>query len=304
MIRMDNTMEKEIKISAALKSDFPPIAELIAEQNQTPERQCIHSSSGSGPDSILNTMVKWDEIGEIIFVVAKQGERIFGVMGCEFDEGLGRGWLWGPFVLVDDWSGLAAALYHGLCNALPAPIRQLDTFLNVLNQQGQDFYRDQGFLINSTAHVYRADGLTASVDGLETCPPLAPEYYQGFIALHSTIFPGAYYSADRVIQQIDDQNQVFIYFDGNQVLGYVYASFEGDSSDGEVEFLGVREDARGRGIGRSLLRTALIWLFDEHNASQVTLTVNQENVNARALYERVGFRLKYTGVGAVHNLDE
>ena len=106
-----------------------------------------------------------------------------------------------------------------------------------------------------------------------------------------------------MIEQIDENNQVFVHLDKDQVLGYVYASASEDSQEGEIEFLCVREVARGRGIGRLLLKTALKWLFEEHSASLVTLTVNQENVNARALYESVGFKLSHTGIGVERKLN-
>ncbi|MBN1146178.1 MAG: GNAT family N-acetyltransferase [Anaerolineales bacterium] len=290
-------------IHVAQKNDFLQIAELIEEQNRDPARQCIHSGAGWEAGDVLQIMLKWEEIGEIVFVIAQQGEGVVGVLGCEFDEGLGRGWLWGPFLGAGDWQAIAAALYHALLDALPASIQQLDSFLNILNQRGQDFYRQQGFVASTLAHVYSAERPEAPASPSQACPPLAPQYHPGFSNLHSTIFPAAYYSAERVIGQIDDRNQVFVYIDGGQVLGYVYASFSDDSQEGEVEFLGVREDARGRGIGRQLLQAALRWLFDEKGALRATLTVNQENANARALYESVGFRLMYTGIGAERKLD-
>ena len=49
------------------------------------------------------------------------------------------------------------------------------------------------------------------------------------------------------------------------------------------------------------MTTALDWFFDEREMPQVGLTVSDENINARGLYERVGFRLKYTGVN--HRLE-
>jgi ribosomal protein S18 acetylase RimI-like enzyme len=80
------------------------------------------------------------------------------------------------------------------------------------------------------------------------------------------------------------------------VLGYLYAALEDSSGDGTIEFVGVRADTRGQGIGRQLLQTALQWLFEIKHVPQATLVVNDNLTNARALYESVGFRLKYTGV--------
>jgi ribosomal protein S18 acetylase RimI-like enzyme len=296
-------MQSDFSIHVASKDEFPQIAELVVGQNQFPERQCIHSSVGDRAEDILQVMLKWEKIGEIAFVLAQQDGRVVGALGSEFDEGLGRGWLWGPYALVQDWQPLANRLYQALLAALPPSIRQLGAFLNVLNLQGQDFYRALGFSTTNLAHDYSAKNLAPSVNESEVCRQLTPEYHHDFISLHSTIFPNAYYSAERVIEQSDDQNQIFVYPEDNQVLGYVYASFSGDSKEGEVEFLGVRQDSRGRGIGRQLLQTALWWLFEELKASQVTLTVNQDNVNARALYESVGFQLRYTGIGLECKLD-
>jgi ribosomal protein S18 acetylase RimI-like enzyme len=80
-------------------------------------------------------------------------------------------------------------------------------------------------------------------------------------------------------------------------LGYVSPVVLADGAGGEIDFLGVREDSRRRGIGRKLLQRALYWLFEEKNVTPITLTVLGKNMEARSLYESVGFRLKYTGVG-------
>jgi len=79
-------------------------------------------------------------------------------------------------------------------------------------------------------------------------------------------------------------------------MGYLYTVIDEDTGDGSVEFIGVREDARGKGIGRQLLQTALHWLFEDKLVPKVMLVVNDDLSNARSLYESVDFKLKYTGV--------
>ena len=49
-------MASQTLTSVAQGDDFPQIAELISEQNQAPERQCIHSSVGDGPEDVLQVM--------------------------------------------------------------------------------------------------------------------------------------------------------------------------------------------------------------------------------------------------------
>lgn len=281
----------------AHRIDFQGIVRLIAKENEIPERQCIHSSIGDSPESILREMLKWDEIGEVSFVIALQDGRLVGVMGSEFDEELGRGWLWGPFALVQDWEALADSLYEELFQILPASIRQFGAFLNAANQRGVSFYLQRGFERHGVSHVYQAARPAMSVPVQEPCPALKSEHKEGFTALHTSIFPNAYYSAQRVLDQIDEDNQVFVFPQGERVLGYVYATVGSDVQSGEVEFLGVHEDARRRGIGRQLLLSALQWLFEVKGVSPVVLTVYDENNSARSLYEGAGFDLKYTGVG-------
>jgi hypothetical protein len=40
------------------------------------------------------------------------------------------------------------------------------------------------------------------------------------------------------------------------------------------------------------------WLFSVKSVAQVGLTVSDDQVNARSLYEKVGFAIKYTGLSA------
>jgi ribosomal protein S18 acetylase RimI-like enzyme len=83
---------------------------------------------------------------------------------------------------------------------------------------------------------------------------------------------------------------------GSEISGYLYAAIEEDTGDGSVEFIGVREDTRGKGVGRQLLQTAMQWLFEVKKVSQAKLVVNDNLANARSLYESAGFQLQYTGV--------
>lgn len=80
-------------------------------------------------------------------------------------------------------------------------------------------------------------------------------------------------------------------------MGYVYAILD-ESGEGYLEFLGVRPDARRRGLGKRLLLTALNWLFEVKDVSTVGLTVSGDQNNARSLYEKVGFHIRYTGLSA------
>ncbi len=284
-----------MEIRQAQREHFPGIARLMAAQNELPESQCIHS--GEGYEAILQTMHKWDDVDEIAFAIALQDGRLVGVLGSEFDQDLGRGWLWGPFVLTQDWEELAAALLEKLLVLLPPAIRRLDFFLNMANERAYHFYLDHGFRESQRSHVYLAPRPAAPTDLALPASPLHTDQAGALRALHDTIFPRTYYTGQDILGQLDGDHQVFVCSDGPDVLGYVYAILD-ESGEGYIEFLGVREDLRGQGLGKRLLLTALHWLFEGRHVPAVGLTVSEDQTNARSLYEKVGFRIKYTGLSA------
>jgi RimJ/RimL family protein N-acetyltransferase len=283
-----------IQTKQALQEDFPSIAELIADQNRVPETQCIQS--GEGRDSILQVMNKWAEASEICFAIATKDGRLVGVFGSEFDETLGRGWLWGPFAVTEDWREVASALLDRLLEILPPSIRRLDSLLHVAHQRGRDFYLSHGFEQRRRHHVYVAARPGGPLGAGEAGCPLEPSQKESFSRLHDTLFPDTYETGASILAKLDDDHAVFVHAEGDGVVGYIYVIIEDGTGEGYLEFIGVQADARRRGVGKGLLLTGLKWLFEVKNVSEVGLTVSDEDTAARALYESAGFDLRYTGV--------
>ena len=289
-----------ITIKQAKAEDFETIAKLIADKNKNPETHCIQSDTGNDHQSIQNEITRLDLDSGICFVVAFHNNHLIGTLGCELDDELGRGWLRGPFVIdnANDWDNTASDLLQGLLKILPSTIHWLDSFLNIANERGNNFYLTHGFKQLRLVHVYVVTSPENPPGFSSTCDLLHPNQAQDFINLHDSIFPRTYATGQRIVDKLGDHHQVFVYNQGSEIIGYLYAAIEEDSGNGSVEFLGVREDARGKGIGRQLLQAALQWFFEVERVPQATLVVNDNLANARSLYESVGFRLKYTGVHA------
>jgi len=285
-----------MQIRQAEVEDFVAIAALIAQLNVAPTCQCIHS--GDEVEAIQNQMELWDTAGEFVYVVAEdENGRLLATMGGEFDEEMGRCWLWGPHFTIDNWEPATAELFASLQQALPEAITIYDCYLNEENQRGLDFYRSLGLVFRGQAHVYvatRPNRVEPVVNGSERITAVATP---GMIALHDTIFPETYISGKNIMKKVDEQHQIYIELESDEVLGYIYAVVDdADENLGYIEFLGVTEQAREQGVGGKLLRTALAWLFSEKGVREVGLNVDDTNINARGLYEKVGFRLKYSGV--------
>jgi ribosomal protein S18 acetylase RimI-like enzyme len=284
------------EIRAAKTSDFPAIAQIISTANQNAETQCIQSSAINDAHVIQNEMQELFDQDELRFVVAEVDGKIIGCLGCEFERGIGRGWMRGPFLTGPGWERIPAVMLHELQAILPVEIRRLDSFLNEQNQRGHKFYLDNGFKQTDLAHVYVAEQVPQQPLQVTTCSKLTEAQADSFAALHNFAFPETFIDGVNIICKIDADHQVFVHAQAEEVNGYVYVSIYKHAGEGYIEFLAVQLAQRGKGIGLQLLNCALAWCFAEKGVSSVALTVDQKLTNARALYERAGFKLLYTGV--------
>lgn len=287
-------------IRRAEPADFAEIAAFIVAQSASPETQCIQSATGETVRSLLEEMEKWHASGEMTWMIALSGEMLTGLMGAEFDREMGRAWLRGPFAL-DNFPSLSRALWDPLRAALPGVINRYDSFLNAENARGQAFYTTAGFTEKGRAHVYTAKRedfarIERARIPVQPVQPLCAALQSSFAAVHDDIFSGTFYMGTQIIEKLDSEHRVWVYAPAGEVLGYLYGVIEPWAEEGYIEFLGVSEMARGRGVGGALLLTAMDWFFSERGLPGAGLTVDDGNANARSLYERVGFRLKYTGV--------
>jgi dTDP-4-amino-4,6-dideoxy-D-galactose acyltransferase len=75
-----------------------------------------------------------------------------------------------------------------------------------------------------------------------------------------------------------------------EVVGYV----AGDAV-GNIELIGVAEAARGKGVGRALVESAVAWAAGDGWA-EMTVVTQGRNVAAQRLYQRCGFVTKSVGL--------
>jgi GNAT superfamily N-acetyltransferase len=289
---------QDIIFRAAQRDDYQELALWLVTAGQAPEQHCLHTWSGQSADALWQQLLSYWDTSEMCYVMALQDGQLAGAMGSEYDKELGRGWLYGPHVATENRETIAVELFTRLLAELPACIRQLDAYLNVENVRGRRFYAQQGFKEreNLSYDFWLMPG-DRVVSGDKRCHLLAKPHKASFKQLYETLFPAAYYSGERMLRMIGQSHQVLVVAEEKEVLGFVVVSIDESLSTGEIQFFGVRENYRRQGYGRRLLLSAIDWLLDKAGVSQVCLNVGKELVYARSLYESVGFRLRFTGVG-------
>jgi GNAT superfamily N-acetyltransferase len=293
----------EVTIRKAEPEDFPKIAELAVELCTSPERHCIHTWAGEQAEDIAADWQNLSRDEELVFVAALCKGEIVGALGAEYDAELGRSWLIGPHVQKGKWEPSATLLLDHLLPLLPESIWRLNAYLNLANERGIDFYRQRDFEKGAVAHVYRAIPPKALPENSASCELLNSIQNPSLIELHSASFPNTYISGEEMIGSIDEDHRIFVIGEASEMAGYLYATIDGNTNRGDVEFLAVSPDRRRRGHGRQLLRAALHWLFVEREVADVILNVRDELTNAKTLYQSVGFGLQYSGQ-AMHRGEE
>jgi ribosomal protein S18 acetylase RimI-like enzyme len=288
----------EITFRVAQRDDYPFLAEWLVRLSQAPQQHCLHTWSGQSAAELCQQLLGYWDDAELCYLLALQEGQLIGALGSEYDESLERAWLHGPHVTTEDWETVAGELFTRLLAQLPACIGQLDAFLNVENVRGRRFYAQHGFEKRQyLSYDFWLSPGERVVTGRRDCLLLAKEHACSFKRLYAGLFPAAYYRAGRVIDMIGHSHQVLVIAQGKEVIGFVVVSVEQGPSSGEIQFLGVRQDCRKRGYGRRLLLSAIDWLLDEAGVARICLNVNQELADARDLYESVGFKLRFSGIG-------
>ena len=282
----------------AHEGDLSELVPWLIRMSQVPERQCLHTWSGESPEELRERLLGYLSDGELVYCIASRDGGLVGAMGSEYDEELMRAWLHGPHAEEQGWERIAGDLYSMLYEALPPGIKQWDSYLNVKNTRGRRFYAERGFREreNTSCEFWlnRKERVTSGDAG---GVPLGEGHQVSFMRLYERQFPEAYYSPGRIIEMIGKSHQVFVIPDGEEVMGYAVVVVSENGETGELQFVGVREECRGRGYGRRLILAATDWLFDHAGVSRISLNVNQDLAGARRLYESVGFRLRFEGIG-------
>lgn len=266
------------------------IADFITRLNRLPEHHIGYFSTDMR--SIERALQNFYPSPEQCVRVAIENNQLIGALGVDTDPDLGRAWFYGPFVEQSLWHATAEKLYDELVAELPMNITEYELFGDIRNTQLLKFAVRHEFELVSTQHVLLLKRENFSQSEEINVQQLAPEFFDQFEQLHDHIFPRTYFSAQEILTQLNQYNQVFILTEGATLLGYVYGTIEADTGEATLEFLAVAESERGKGYGKVLVQVMAGWVFSQPQVQVIRLTVDAENKPAFATYRSSGFALE------------
>ena len=225
------------------------------------------------------------------FTMAYDSDQLVGVFGVDADPEINRAWLFGPLVDHIDWHDIADKLYAKVLPRIPVDIRDYDLFCDVQNIRMEAFAVRHGFPLNSENAVLtlRRDNYKSFPKGKTQVNAYQEGFFKQFDELHKLLFPNGSFNANQMAKKINETHHVFIAVEDEKLLGYIFCKTDPEAESGYVDFIGMDESARGRGIGADLLTAGVDWMFSAPTTKNIDLTVNADNIVARNLYEKFGF---------------
>lgn len=281
-----------IEYNLAKEEDLKQIASFIAEVNSKEESHIGYC--GTDGEEIENSLI--EDITDIpfqeSFIVAKEDDRLIGVLGFDSDLENNSAEIWGPFIIEEKWD-IAAELWDKMIKILPREINLVSMFVNKKNENCLQLATKLKFdkVSEETILSFERNNIDTLRD--TTIIELSSAYYEDMKLLHDKTFPNTYYNGSQIIDRINDQRKVFIAIENNSLTGYIYVEVSPEFGEGSIEFFAVDESERGKGIGSKLLTMALRWIFTFESIENITLCVSSENEKALNLYKKVGFKEKH-----------
>lgn len=268
--------------------------DLIAAANSGSTQHCLHFARD--PAGIESDIVSEEiDLGRGWRVLWRDG-RPRAVCGVNCHEG--RGWIYGPWSCDPDDAEGRRQVLDAVLELSENRVGRIDAYMDAPAAPVIAELEAAGFARYLCAHVMQAEppappaAPTALEIGL-----FRPEQAEALAAIHADAFPDTYMGAPELIARGGPGVHLLTACAGGEVLGYLGMHPQLDGREAYIEFVGVRADRRGRGVGRALLDAALATAYGEDGVESVHLTVRDDRDSALRLYRNAGFALLYTGIG-------
>jgi len=272
--------------SPASRDDLASVVEFIASLNVKADHRIGYL--GDRPEEIAQDLLEYGAIDNA-FVARRTGELV-GFMAIDVDEGLGRSYLLGPWVDVGNWDEIANRLFDDCLTIVPDnATEQLEMFFDIANDNVSRLGKSLGFETYKDVRTLRFDRSDLDAVRPGTATPVEPRHHESLMRLHDQSFPNTHLPGVRMLEELGETKACFVRADSDDVVGYIYLEVDDTTGSASLEFVATAERARGRGIATDLVQTGLRWMFGFESVSAAWLVVDEDNVGARRLYERLGW---------------
>lgn len=275
--------------------------DLILRQQQRGDRAiCYLGSDRDGVVADLNALEPpWRDTLRVVV----NGGQVVGAVAIEWDEGVNRAWVIGPWVAAEGaaWDDIADRLLRAVVEQLPEGIRDVELGGYVAHARLARLASRFGLKRSAVSHVLVVTDEVAAA----WHDPVSDDRVRAATAedlgplrmLHDAEFPGTHTSADVLVSDAAAAARtVLVAILADRVVGYAAGQTHPDG-EGYVDYLAVADDVRGQGIGRALLVRTVRAVLAASSTRQVSLTVEDHRAPARRLYEALGFRSDGSIVG-------
>ncbi len=283
-----------LRIIRCHKSRFDALVEFAGRWNPVAEHHIGYF--GLTPEDIRATLRMFNLPFDRAFRLALDGNRIIGTLGADIDRQLGRAWLYGPLVALDqdaEWDAAADALYAAVAAHLPADIHEHEMFVDAENRRVRAFAGRHGFTTRGEwAIYYLTPDRLAALPAAEA-QPWDDRYAPQLDALHQRLFPRSNYTLNYMLEKRDEDREstiLLVAAAGDALQGYFFGRVEREAGEAYVDLVGVDEGQRGTGLGRRLMLAGLSRMRGLDGIRQVNLTVAAGNDPALRLYDSLGFQ--------------
>ncbi|WP_106495021.1 GNAT family N-acetyltransferase [Lentibacillus sp. Marseille-P4043] len=219
--------------------------------------------------------------------------KMIGLLGFDADLEDAQAELWGPFVDPGYDANIAIWLWDELLRIIPLEIKHVSIFSNIENSLATEFAERLNFEQKTDQIVLLFERGKLGELPKHWALELMQQGYGSFIDLHDNIFPDTYFNGHEIIDRLTATQKVFVIKSEERLAGYVYVEANPEYGEGSIEFIGVDSMYRGNSYGKSLLATAVQWLFTFDSINEIQLCVAANNKQAIGLYQSVGFRLEH-----------
>ena len=244
---------------------------------------------GTNPVEVEKALTDFDFPLEVSFSLLQRDDQIYGALGFDIDLENKQAEVWGPFISSNDWVTDAQTLWKNSLKKLPKSLNSFHFFYEKKNSRAVDFAYMLGAKKNLSHFILCLKKENFLRENLEGYMEIKSNDFLSFSQLHDSLFPKGYFSGKQILKKLSPYHKVFIVKQNLNCIGYIYVEVVPEFSEGKIHFFGVEEKYRKQGLGSKLLKIGINWIFQFMKINEISLCVDDTNLNAIKIYKDVGF---------------